>query len=377
MELQRQIPFRNRAWNLLLLLGSGVIDSSDQVRNWFLKHTMKFHLFRTIYKTSSLRLGGVFFLCTLINLPLALTRPDLLLVFGPLIYGYFHVVASYYYVQPANEFIENNPASKSKFKFLVSASLIAIVFNLFIASFGTKTEIPHGGWEMITALIMFGVYAFKTSLMSKKMVFAVLALNIIIFRLAWDQPLNFVSATLFLHNWIAFIYWIIVAKDKANRMTAVISTLVFGIIHYLVAMGFLDHLLVMHNSDSIVAANSHGTAWILSPWSFDPLVGRRALVLYTYGLSTHYFVWLKAIPENRQKKEAPNNFKTSFEVIKKGIGNRMMIILTAVAISGSIVWVYSFSIGAAIYFTIASIHIWLELNFLVPRFVNYLSEAKA
>lgn len=375
MNLLRQIHLKDRAWTYLALVGTVLIRSGDSARSWFLKRTMKFQAFRVIYKSSSLRLAGVFLLCTFINLPIALTRPDLLLVFGPLIYGYFHLVASYYFIQPSNKFIEENTVSKKKFEFFILASFVAILITSFISSFGTITELPHGIWELIAALSMFFFYAIWSKLISKKMIFTVLIINICIFALAWDEPLNFVSATLFIHNWVAFFYWIIIAKDKANRTAAVISTFIFGIIHYLVAMGFLDSVFFIQSENSILAANTQGTAWILSPWSYDPIVGQRALVLYTYGLSAHYFVWLKAIPENRQVKEIPNNFKTSFDVLRKNIGNPMTMTLIAIAVIGSTVWFYSFSLGALIYFTIASIHIWLEVNFLVPRFVAFLKSS--
>jgi hypothetical protein len=216
-----------------------------------------------------------------------------------------------------------------------------------------------------TAIFIF--YLLNTRLLHKKYILMMIVVNFLILRRAWDEPLNFVSATLFAHNWMAFAYWILTAKDKTNRQVAIVATFIFAIIHALVITGQLDHMFAFQSEGSLLAANIDGTTWILSPWSNNPLVGQRALVLYTFGLSLHYFIWLKAIPENRQNKENPNSFKVGFKKLQNDIGNGTTLLLIGVICMGLGIWIFSFSLGATIYFTIATLHIWLEFIFIIPR----------
>jgi hypothetical protein len=323
---------------------------------------------RLIYTKSSLRLGAIFIVTSLLYLPIAIIRPDFLLVFGPLIYGYFHLVASYYFVQPTQGIKECDLQSRKKFKIFTVMTFISIILLAYINKQKVLLELPYGSLELMAATGIFIYIVLSTRLVTKKFIYIIILLNIIMIRTAWFNPLTFVSATLFLHNWIAFIYWIIIAKDRDNRRTAIMATLSFAIIHVIVILGYFDNIIIQIQShSSILAANIDATTWLLTPWSNEFIVGKRALVLYTFGLSIHYFIWLKAIPENRQKNEIPYSYKRGFKKFKEDVGSKMTLFLTALIAAGISTWLYSFTLGAAIYFVIASIHTWLELVFLVPR----------
>ena len=129
----------------------------------------------------------------------------------------------------------------------------------------------------------------------------------------------------------------------------------------------MDFLINFQTQNSIFNTDVAGTSWLLAPWSFDPIVGQRALVLYTFGLAIHYFIWLKAIPENRQFRETPNSYREGFKILKKNIGKHIAIFIIGLCLISTFLWMFNIPRGSEIYFALATLHAWIELNFLISR----------
>jgi hypothetical protein len=216
-----------------------------------------------------------------------------------------------------------------------------------------------------------------TQILSKKFkpfqILVCLGLTWSMIKLAWLEPLIYVGATLILHNWVAYIYWIITAKEKRRRFVAIGSSLLFLFIHLLVFNGYLDSFFPMKDGALQFGGESQTTGWYLASWSSDPLVWYRLLVLYTFGLSMHYFVWLRAIPETLSPFEHPNNFRLILNNLRRDLGRNALIFTILVALSGTILWLFSFSLGSAIYFEMAILHGSLELIFLIPKLLDHKS----
>jgi hypothetical protein len=181
------------------------------------------------------------------------------------------------------------------------------------------------------------------------------------------EPLMFVAGSLLLHNWVAFFYWIKVCKTRARRHVALLATLLFLVIHILVLRGTLDAWIPLADGQVHFAGNSQNTAWMLASWSTDAIVWYRFLVLYVFGLSLHYFVWLRAIPESRKVSEHPSSFRLIAQDLQASIGKRMLIFTLCLSAGGIILWLLSMPLGAQVYFEIAILHGSLELMFLLPK----------
>ncbi len=76
-----------------------IIGKLDCFRASCLAPVLKVHFIRHSYKQCATRLGMGYFLTLVFYLPLSLVRPDILLLSGPLIFGYPHLIASFRYVQ--------------------------------------------------------------------------------------------------------------------------------------------------------------------------------------------------------------------------------------------------------------------------------------
>lgn len=318
------------------MIATEIVQSLDSFRAFFLRVTLRLQFLRQLYKRSHDRLAAGMLISTLFYLPIAVLRPELLLAFGPLVLGYPHLISSFRFT------------SKGKrFHLFFFATLIAIALHLF------HTDYPFGVWQMIVATAVFIL------LHPKKIIPAILICAVSV-KAAWMEPIMYVGGMLIAHNFVSFTYWIRSAATKQRRTTAILSTILFTLIHVIVLMGLLDSWISI----------SHGenkTSWLLSSWTTDAIVGHRMLVLYAFGLSIHYFVWLRAIPESLSKFEHPHSVRLILINLKENLGKNTRMMTLVLSASLMILWAISMPLGAQIYFELALLHGALEIIFLLEK----------
>ena len=353
---------------------SSLVESSDQLRFKAIRPLLKYKIFQGLYTNSAFRLFIGFIIIGAVNLVVAFKRPDLLLVFGPIIYGFFHLIASYHFVQP-RENLNTYHEFKKDFTFLFYGTFVFVLLNSIFDETSLLKALPNGFLEIVFISLSYLYLSIRKKTFFSWVLLGVLLINCLILYYAWFNPLVFIGATLFLHNWVAFFYWLLRVKNRANLLTAITATFAFGFVHYMVAYGYWDQFINFNKDNMLLTANIHAVSWILAPLSDDAMVSNRALVLYTFGLAVHYFVWLKAIPENLQTKETPNSFKVTLSKLKKDIGERLILIIFVVMSFGYVLWAVYPQQGSYFYFLIASLHGWIEISFLVPLILSKLKQA--
>jgi hypothetical protein len=321
-----------------------VVQSLDFCRVSLLRLTLKPKFLRTLYSQTHTRLAVGMLLTTVCILPIAVLRPELLLAFGPMIFGYPHLISSYRFT----------PELKSYGLFLL---MTALAVTLHVFKIGAP--LPFGVWQIVVATLTLMIFR-------KGQWWAILVCAILV-KLAWMEPLMFVGGSLLLHNWVAFFYWIKVSRTRARRSTALLATLFFLFIHVLVLTGSFDAWIPLTEGQVHFAGNNQSTAWMLASWSADAVVWYRFLVLYVFGLSIHYFVWLRAIPESRKQGEHPSSFRLIAQDLQTSLGKKALIFTLFLCVGGMILWLLSMPMGAQVYFEIAILHGSLELMFLLPQ----------
>lgn len=331
------------------------LKNLDRVRFAFITRVLKYSFFQNIYTKTSLRLFVGFVLLSILNFSLAVTRPDYLLIFGPLVYGYFHLFSSYFYIIPEDRV-------RSDFKVFLAVTFLVVILRIIYLKTDLAMVFVNGFVELLSALVLFLVI--KT--FHKRELGLGYLIGIGVLLVAWDYPLEFVSGTLFVHNWVAFIYWFIFAKNRTNKLVSLFASSLFFVIHLAICLGWLDSIIAFDYTDLFIIANSDSMSWVLAPWSDSEMIGKRALVLYSFGLAMHYFVWIKAIPENRQDKETPNSFKYSVVKFKEKLGEKTLNRFLIFFFSATSFWIIFPESGAYIYFLIAGFHAWTELVLLLP-----------
>lgn len=334
----------------------------DEVRQSFLRLTLQNNNFRRIYSNYQYRtLTSLVILMTFL-FPISILRPDILLIMGPLIFGYPHMIASYRYLIH-RDFLLTKNRSTLFILFCTFTILTIFIYNYKLL----QSWMSFGVWPQALSLIILILAYFLNIDISRKALFNGIFISIFFCIFAWQEPLLYAGAILMLHNFIAFFHWILNCQNRSQRQLALASTLVFFVIHLVVLFGAIDSLLdpMLLNQWKV-----ENTAWLLASWSDDQLVWYRWLVLYTFGLSIHYFIWLRAIPETELKSLAPLCFRLSLKEWQNDLGPFTLKIVILICAFGFGLWLFHFEMGKSFYFQIALLHGALEMTFL-PSKINY------
>ena len=319
-----------------------LVERVDYVRAKSLVFLLRPRLFRLLYRSYNYRIGLGFILTMLFYFPLSLVRPDILLFTGPLLFGYPHLMASFRFIRPKSAHL------------FVGLTALCILGHLYF-----RSKIPFGVWQIVVAFSGVALTSFFSRERNLKTLILPTLVGVLFLKFAYLEPIIFVGGSLILHNWIGFFYWVKAAKKKHRKKTAFFCMTLFLIVHLFVFFGWLDQFISLPQNEETIT-----TSWYLASWSQNPLVWQRMMVLYAFGLSMHYFVWLKAIPENRSHHEHPNNFRVTLKNIKEEMGQKLFIITLLISLVGLMCWLFSRKLGNQVYFECAILHGMLEIMFL-------------
>jgi len=101
-------------------------------------------------------------------------------------------------------------------------------------------------------------------------------------------------------------------------------------------------------------------AFGLSPYPFGA-IAMRLLVLYAFGQSVHYIVWLRLLPEDDRPSPTPRSFTQSYRALRADVGS-LILWIAALGCVAFAVWA-AIDVGRARngYLQIAFFHGYLEL----------------
>ncbi len=344
----------------------------DRMRIFFLKLTLKNQTLRQIYSDRAYRLGCTFILLSALYLVISLKWSIVLLVFGPLIFGYPHLVASYRFLQKPESIEKKNWDSSRIFRLFLFLTGVSLLIRFASLSLSWIPQLPYGTWEILLSLVALVILRSKFKSFAQHMVTTLTLLSAaLLLKLSWHNPLAIVGFALLIHNWVGFGHWFLASKDLKTRSVVILSTLIFAFIHILVFAGFLDSWISFLDLSFLSTQSFQVSGWVLAPWSNDPMVWNRALVLYSFGLSMHYFIWLRALPQSLDQRVVPNSFRRSLEKLRSDCGAQMTTLLFLGALLILAMWSF-LSLAGRIYFGIAMLHGWLELIFLIAAFYSGL-----
>lgn len=337
----------------------GILDRSRQL---LLRLALQSTWLRQCYQKYETRTLFGLLLTTALAFPIAVLRPDFLLAMGPFVFGYPHLVASYRFLfRREKSARKTRPYFFTLFSIFTVATIVLYSCRLFFSS------VAFSVWPQTLALVVLLV-AHAAGWLSGKiaLVTGVLtALGFIAF--AWHEPLIYAGAILMIHNGIAYIHWIATCRNSTRRLVAYFGAVLFLMIHAVVLLGGVDSWLqTVHLQEWKLDA----TAWFLASWSQDPLVWYRWLLLYSFGLTMHYFIWLRALPESELKTNVPLCFRSSLKQWRNDLGPATFMMLLLVFGAGLTLWMLNQKTGQMIYFQIALLHGSLEVVFLPSKFFN-------
>jgi hypothetical protein len=287
------------------------------------------------------------------NLAFAVFFPLWALLLGPLLLGVPHLLATVRYV----------PRLPSR-RFLTSIGSAFVLIALVRIAIGDGEWMRHhpGGLETLLAVAAALTWASRgyfNGVRAVPALLAILALTVASFT----RPLETIGFLILAHNFVAFFYWIKHASSGRDRAVAYGALAAFSALTAMIFAGVFDAWIPSHAFEILGGALSADTIGSqILPWSADAAVWTRAVCAYAFGQGVHYFVWMKAIPEQDLKFEHSLSFRGSWRQLRHSFGG---YVLSAAAVLSIGLLVYAAFTGwpeaRLLYFSLAAFHGYFEI----------------
>lgn len=338
---------------------NAVILSLDAVRSAILRVTMKSRIVRSLFVDRAVRLGVSFAASFFVNLILAAVVPVWVVVLGPLFFGIWHLLSGIRYLPKLmGEEIETTFARR-----LRSAGTLLIFAVALIRFFSLPNTGLFNSWELGAAVVLTVlVWRRRTPIASSCILLAAVA------TLSWISPLLTVGLLAIGHNFFAFVFWFRLAQSEKERklvLMAFLFTVLGSALFFTNILSPLVNLSAWVSDPTGASLATYALAHQIFPLNTDFDFMLRILSAFAFGQSMHYFVWLKAIPEQALSHQTPVNFRQSWFAWTRELGVPTMAIgvsLGAASIFG--VFFMNLEMLRSFYLAAASAHGYLELSAL-------------
>ncbi len=335
----------------------------DLMRARLLELTLALPCCNAIFRDRSRRLWWLFTMAATSSLLVSLYFPLVVLLIGPILYGYPHLFASFRYV---GDHLGTQNRSRSILFFstvFFAISTWRILIDLRYLAFPHFLNIPN-----LPELVSLGLSAVGCGILFQKNYWQMAKSLLLLFPVvyfSWKIPNGTIGLLLLIHNLVAFLYWIFAAQSKRGKRTALLATALFCFINFLLFKGafdFLFHFMEPGLALPFAQLDFMEFGRLIFPSSSDGGLWYHATVAYAFGQSMHYFVWLKAIPDERHHEEVPTSFRQSLNLAKKDFGPFYFKFLLLFLIFTSGLWaIMAIPFARTIYFSISAYHGYLEL----------------
>lgn len=129
------------------------------------------------------------------------------------------------------------------------------------------------------------------------------------------------------HNAVAFGFWWAWRRRRGRLHWLPLALFALGVV--LILTGALDPLVTkvgLHarwTGLSVASLASQLSPTMQGPWPV------RMLVLYAFGQSAHYVVWMRLIPEEERPSPTPRSFAQSFRALRSDVGSLLLWVTLA------------------------------------------------
>jgi hypothetical protein len=268
---------------------------------------------------------------------LAYVAPLSLLAVGPLLLGVPHLVADVRYLV-----LRRGLLSLRWSIALVLLALLAAPFVRGVAIAGV-------------ALVASGIVARGTA--QRRLATALLGALL----LGLDAKLGRTAAIVFahLHNGVALALWWWLRPARDRRALVVPLLALTGAVALL--SGMLDpQVAIFRITEESGFFSLSAMVSMLGPVA-DPVLGVRFVLLFAFGQSVHYLVWLRLVPDDLRGRRAPRSFTASFRALRGDLG--LVVLVGTLLVWGALITSASVDAEAAwcAYMRLATFHGPLEL----------------
>jgi hypothetical protein len=346
----------------------------DLIRARLLRITLTYKPLRPFFYVRSRRLYFLFMIAYVMALIFSMWIPLWILLVGPLVYGVPHIVSSVRYFDHTVRLFSNfsNYSRKPNYSILL-LSILTLVFGyrILVTANILQLDVAHisewSGSTYVELTALFATFFWGCIYYSKKTVPILRGILLLIplffsfyYFMAWT-----VAVLVLVHNFVAFIYWIIAAKSDSEKNIAKMCFLITILTTDLIFFGLFDFVcqwLKPRLDLDFVSLSIRSMGSLILPDFVDEKLWLRACIAFAFGQSLHYFVWLKAIPDQWHYHEVPTSFKQSLRFLKDDFGRGLAIFIIVVVVGSFFVWSFvTFEQARIIYFCFAAYHGYLEI----------------
>lgn len=337
----------------------------DLFRALLLKETLKFSFLNRLFHTRSRRVLLLFLTAVSLYFVASSFFPLWVLLLGPILWGVPHLISSLRYSSlPFNE-------KPRKRLLLFQFSLWALVFCYRIAADVFQQPVFLKNYPLLfeglclLASFLFQMYLFRK--ISLKILLSSLAFSALL-TATFFYPIQTALTALIGHNYLPLIAWYKSCQDRADRNVFAISSAIYLTLSLIIFFGGTDYLYALYAPTGTIAFLNWDYSEVILPFvsgEFDYKFWFHIVVLYAFSQAMHYFIWMKAIPENYQKQQYPPSFQWSFNRLSDEFGSASVyLILLLCGLVGLSWFLLEFQTARLVYFSIASYHGFMEISAL-------------
>ena len=287
-----------------------LLEFLDHSRSSILRWSLQFPFARALFKSRAQRLLFFFLISLIINLALSLSVPVWMLVIGPVVFGLPHLVSGARYIARSHGL-----NYRTGFLILISILAVGAIRLLQTFQYGNWILIPGwmDAWEWLAFLItlVWLFFQLKTSTRGMWWKIAVFAL---VAAVGFYFPVPVAAFLLIGHNFVSFFYWIQATQTRDEKNVAYWALGLFALVTASILLGTWDSILHWTQAGATeLSASASGWSFgqLVFPGSQNDALLDRGLCAYAFGQALHYFVWLKAVPEQSIAQTVPLSFRVS------------------------------------------------------------------
>jgi hypothetical protein len=282
-----------------------ILSWLDAIREWWVVFLCKFSLGRVVFTNKPVRVFLGFFVVLLASSTLFLLEPYWVLIVTPLIWGPVHLWASFRYSTSRN-LIQSNLLFLSCFLFFTGFYFLR-QHSQYLSEMAANKSILAAG--LVTIFLCSAIYRAKWGSQFFLQLIALTACTAVLIA----KPYEALITMLIGHNLIAFFYWRQFCHSQSQKMLWTICSLLTLVICGGISSGVFDPVLGMHAYKP----------WVLSLSSLFPVpsvVALRIVYIFAVTQSLHYFIWLRAIPEQDIAGRSPPGWRQSYRLLVRDLG---------------------------------------------------------
>lgn len=347
--------------------GESILHWLDLKRAHFLRRTLKVPLFQKIFRRRAHRLFAIFLGSLAFNLYIALHFPLWALLFGPIVLGIPHLISSLRYV-PRFAFSAGDLNPKRIYFYFASCFILLAFLRLWLDTHPQTSvllNLSENAPELLAAGVVVIALALWSSQKWQNIFLAVFVLGILSW-LSFEFPLETLGALILIHNFIGFIFWLKAAKTTDEMISAGSALFIFILVTAFILLGGFDEIILGRPTGILGGAlNDLSIGPLIFPQA-SFLLWSRAVSAYSLGQGLHYFVWLKAIPEQHLPSQNPVSFTRSSQFLLDDFGRKglWMIALATFFVVG-FGCLITFPAARVLYIAVAAFHGYFEIAGLV------------